>query len=74
MMPGDVEFLDAARRVRALADGHPARATTAADYVRHAEEALSLLPTLAEPGERAAVRRIVETWLALAESELEKPR
>lgn len=70
-MPGDVEFLDMVRRARAP-EQSAARADVAATYVQRAEEALSLLPTLVDLDERAAVSRIVETWLALAEAELTK--
>ncbi|WP_423350022.1 hypothetical protein [Phenylobacterium sp. VNQ135] len=70
-MPGDVECLDRARRARAPQPSS-VRAAVAAAYVQRAEEALSLLPTLSDLDERAAVTRIVETWLALAEAELRK--
>lgn len=69
-MPGDVESLDTARRARSPAPSPAAHARAAARYVRCAEEALALLSSLSRAGDRAAVCRITETWLALAESEL----
>ncbi|MCR5876287.1 hypothetical protein LRS10_20320 [Phenylobacterium sp. J426] len=72
-MPGDVEFLDDARRARRSARQSAAQASAAAGYVSRAEEALGLLPQLTDLDERAAVCRIVEAWLALAEAELSKP-
>lgn len=71
-MPGDVEFLEVARRARTPAPGLAIHACAAAGYVRRAEEALTLLAHLQDLAERAAVCRITETWLALAEAELAK--
>lgn len=70
-MPGDVEFLDAARFARSR-QGSGVSASTAASYVRCAEDALQLLPGLTDLDERTAVCRIAEAWLALAETELAK--
>lgn len=73
-MAGDVEFLDLARQARRRPPAPaPARAAAAGAYVRRAEDALILLSGLDELGERAAVCRIAEAWLALAEAELDKP-
>lgn len=69
-MPGDVEFLDTARRARSPAPSPAAQTRAAAVYVRRAEEALALLPQLNKLSDRAAVCQITETWLALAEAEL----
>ena len=70
-MPGDVEFLDAARRARS-GEGRRTTASAAASYVRCAEDALQLLPRLTDLHERTAVCRIAEAWLELAEAELTK--
>lgn len=72
-MPGDVEFLEAARQARTPERHRAAHASAAAGYVCRAEEAINLLRTLRDPDERTAVYRIVEAWLALAEAELVKP-
>lgn len=70
---GDVRHLDpvrpAPRAPEAIAALDP-RNLAARRYVRRAEEALALLPVLARPDERAAICRITETWLFLAEAEL----
>lgn len=71
-MPGDVEFLEVARRARTPAPSLPPHAYAAAGYVRRAEEALTLLSHLEDLGDRNAVCQITETWLALAEAELAK--
>ncbi|WP_309089725.1 hypothetical protein [Phenylobacterium sp.] len=71
-MPGDVEFLEVARRARTPAPVLATHAFAAAGYVRRAEEALTLLSHLQDLGERAAICRITETWLTLAEAELAK--
>jgi len=71
-MPGDVEFLEVARRARTPAPVLAIHALAAAGYLRRAEEALTLLSSLQDLGERAAVCRITETWLTLAEAELAK--
>lgn len=65
-MAGDVTSLDAARRAALAGD----RAAAAADYVRRAEEAMALLSKVDTPEARAAVCKITETWLNLAEAEL----
>lgn len=67
-MPGDVEILDVARRAHHAAS--PFGPAAAADYVRRAEDALALLPSLDDVTARAAVCGIVETWLTLAETEI----
>lgn len=69
---GDVRHLDPVRRApraQAIAALDP-RNLAARRYVRRAEEALALLPVLAGPHERAAICRITEIWLFLAEAEL----
>jgi hypothetical protein len=68
-MPGDVEFLEVARRARTPA---PVHAAAAASYLRRAEDALALLPHLSDHDDRAAVCTITETWLSLAEAQLAK--
>jgi hypothetical protein len=78
-MTAQILSLAAVRRGRLAAasaaePADPARAAAAGDYVRRAEESLVLMRGLDEPGDKAAVQGIAETWLALAEAELAKPR
>ena len=68
-MAGDVTSLDSARRMVAT----DVRTGAASDYVRRAEEALALLSKVETPEEKAAVCRLAETWLNLAEAELNRP-
>lgn len=69
-MPGDVEFLEVARRARTPTPVHAAALGAAARYLRRAEDALALLPQLSDLDDRAAVCSITETWLSLAEAQL----
>lgn len=71
-MPGDVEFLEVARRARTPVPAGPAARCAAAGYLRRAEDALALLPQLSDLDDRAAVCTITETWLSLAEAQMAK--
>lgn len=76
-MAGDVSSLEAARAARLAGLEETAadiRSQSATIYLKRAEEALALLPRLVTSDEKAAVCRITETWLGLAEAELSRPR
>jgi hypothetical protein len=75
-MSADIESLDDARRAK-VAEQQPAvqvPSDVAMRYIRHAEESLALMGTLESPSDRAAVCKITETWLKLAEASLSSQR
>ena len=68
-MAGDVESLDAVRRLKQQTSNIN-HSDIAALYVARAEEALALMAAMPTAEGKTALCRISETWLSLAEAEL----